>query len=51
MRGIIEPVGPPPKGAIPLPLWRRLLWFGGVALASALSVAAVVYGLRAALFG
>ena len=33
----------------PGPLWKRLLWFFGIAAASSLTVAAVAYGLRALL--
>jgi hypothetical protein len=42
---IIEP--PPEEGAAPGPLWRRLAWFVGLAVAGSLSVAAVAYALRA----
>jgi len=47
MRVIIEP--PPEPGAAQLPLWKRLLWFFGLALAAAVAVAAVAYGLKALL--
>ena len=33
----------------PGPLWKRLLWFFGLAVASGLTVAAVAYGLKALL--
>ncbi|MFC3079176.1 hypothetical protein ACFODL_13850 [Phenylobacterium terrae] len=47
MRAIIEP---PPEGDEPAgPLWRRLAWFFGLALAGLLATAAVAYGLRALL--
>jgi hypothetical protein len=44
MPDIIEP--PPQPGAPLPPLWKRLLWFGGLALAGALSTAAIAYALR-----
>lgn len=44
MPAIIEP---PPDSAESGPLWLRLLWFFGLAVAGALGVAAVAYGLRA----
>lgn len=28
------------------PIWRRLLWFGGLWLVSVLVIAAVAYGIR-----
>ena len=44
MRGIIEP---PPDRSEPLPpLWKRLLWFGGLAITGALSTAAIAYALK-----
>lgn len=46
MRAIIEP---PPDGQPPGPLWRRLAWFVGLAVAGALATAAVAYSLRALL--
>ena len=46
MRVIIEP--PEPGAPLP-PLGRRLAWFAGLALASAFSVAAVAYLLKALL--
>ena len=49
MRAIIEPQGPPEPGAPPAPLWRRLLWFAGIAAAAVLATAAVAYGLKALL--
>lgn len=33
----------------PSPLWKRLAWFFGIAVASSLSTAVVAYGLRALL--
>jgi hypothetical protein len=44
----IEP--PPEEGDPPPPLSRKLAWFVGLAVASAASVAAVAYLLRAVLF-
>lgn len=46
MRAIIEP---PPEGEQTGPLWRRLAWFFGLALAGAAATAAVAYTLRALL--
>ncbi|WP_337187367.1 hypothetical protein [Phenylobacterium sp.] len=47
MRRIIEP--PPEDGAAPSPLWRRLAWFVGLAVAGTSATAAVAYGLRSLL--
>lgn len=47
MAPIIEPQGPPGPGDPEPPLGRRLLWFIGLSLASAATVAAVAYALRA----
>jgi len=47
MRAIIER---PPEPDAPLaPLWKRLSWFFGLALAAMLGTAAVAYALRALL--
>ncbi|MDB5428672.1 MAG: hypothetical protein JWR47_35 [Phenylobacterium sp.] len=47
MRAIIEP---PPEAGTPLaPLWKRLGWFVGLAVSSALTTAAVAYLLKALL--
>lgn len=47
MPAIIE--GPPePDDPVP-PLWRRLLWFAGLGLASTTVAAVVAYALRALL--
>jgi len=35
----------------PRPLWRKLAWFAGLALASSAVTVLVAYGLRALLFG
>jgi hypothetical protein len=42
-------IEPPPPGAPPAPLLRRLAWFFGLAIAAALSTAAVAYALKALL--
>jgi hypothetical protein len=47
MRAIIEP--PPEPGAPSSPLWRRLAWFVGLALASTAVTATVAYGMKALL--
>jgi len=47
MPAIIEP--PPDEDAASGPLWKRLAWFFGLALAGTFSVAVVAYGLRALL--
>jgi hypothetical protein len=47
MPAIIE--GPPAPDAPPAALWRRLAWFVGIALASALVTATVAYALKALL--
>ncbi|HEX8234107.1 MAG TPA: hypothetical protein VF559_12280 [Caulobacteraceae bacterium] len=47
MPAIIE--GPPDSSDPQPPLWRRLLWFVGLALAAAAATATVAYGLRALL--
>jgi hypothetical protein len=47
MRDIIEP--PPEPGTPVGPLWRRLSWFFGLAIAAAFATAAVAYALRALL--
>ena len=44
MRAITEP--PPEAGAPHRPLWKRLAWFGGLAITGALSCAAIAYVLR-----
>lgn len=47
MPAIIEP--PPEPGAPQAPLWRRLGWFFGLALAGAAATAAAAYALKALL--
>ena len=47
MRDIIEP--PPEPGAPLAPLWRRVAWFAGIAVAASLATAAVAYLLKALL--
>jgi hypothetical protein len=47
MRAIIET--PPEPGAPLGPLWKRLFWFFGLAIAAMLTTAAVAYALRALL--
>lgn len=47
MPAIIEP--PPEPGAPAGPLWKRLAWFFGLAIAAALATAAVAYALKALL--
>lgn len=44
MRDIIE--RPPAKDEAPSPLWKRLAWFGGLAMTGALSCAAIAYALK-----
>jgi type VI protein secretion system component VasF len=46
-KAIIE--GPPGPDAPRRPLWRRLAWFVGIALAAAVVTALVAYGLKALL--
>ena len=47
MPAIID--GPPGPDDRRRPLWRRLAWFAGLALASALATALVAYGLKSLL--
>jgi hypothetical protein len=44
MRDIIERP-PKPDEALP-PLWKRLAWFGGLAITGAASCAAIAYAMR-----
>lgn len=44
---IIEP--PPEPGAPSSPLWKRLAWFAGIAVASTTAVAIVAYAMKAVL--
>jgi hypothetical protein len=45
----IEPIGPPDPGARQPPLWKRLIWFFGLALGGLISTGLVAYGLKALL--
>ncbi len=47
MPAIIEP--PPGPDEAPAPLWKRLGWFIGIALASTLATAVVAYAMKALL--
>jgi len=47
MPPIIE--GPPEPGAPAPPLWRRIAWFAGLALAAAVATAGAAYLLKALL--
>jgi hypothetical protein len=47
MRDIIEP--PPEPGAPLPPLWRRLAWFIGLAVAGTAVTATVAYAMKALL--
>jgi hypothetical protein len=49
MAAIIEPVGPPAPQAPRTPLWKRLAWFAGLALAGLISTGLAAYGLKALL--
>lgn len=40
----IEP--PPGPGEPPQPVWKRLVWFAGIATASAAATAIVAYALK-----
>jgi hypothetical protein len=44
MPDIIE--RPPERGAGPPPLWKRLLWFAGLAITGALSCAVIAYAMK-----
>lgn len=46
------PIAPPPEGDsdVKRPLWVRLAWFAGLAVASGTVVAITAYALRAVLF-
>jgi hypothetical protein len=45
----MRPVGPPDCETETGPLWIRIAWFAGIALATALTTAIIAYGLRALL--
>ncbi|WP_340644912.1 DUF2474 domain-containing protein [Phenylobacterium sp.] len=47
MPAIIDP--PPDPGAPLAPLWKRLAWFSGIAVASTTVVALVAYAMKAVL--
>ena len=47
MRAIIEP--PPGPDWTPPPLWKRLAWFAGIAVASVMVTGVVAYGMKALL--
>jgi uncharacterized protein involved in exopolysaccharide biosynthesis len=47
VRDIIEP--PPEPGEALAPLWRRLLWFAGLAVAGTAVTALVAYAMKALL--
>jgi hypothetical protein len=47
MRAIIE--GPPALDAAPRPLWKRLAWFAGLAIAGCLATGLVAGALEALL--
>ncbi len=49
MPAIIEPQGPPERGAPPAPLWRRLAWFLGLAAGASAAVMLLAFALRAPL--
>ena len=44
---IIDPVPPPEPGVPSGPLWKRLAWFAGLAVAASGLTAVVAYALRA----
>ena len=50
MRKHLSIEGPPGPDAAPRPVWRKLAWFGALATASMLTVAAMAYLLRSLLF-
>jgi hypothetical protein len=50
MPAIIEPERPPEPGEPLAPLWKRLLWFAGLAAAGSAVTATIAYALRALLF-
>lgn len=50
MTDLIEPEGPDESGAPAGPLWKRLLWFAGIAIVSVTVVAVTAYVLRGFLF-
>lgn len=50
MTDLITPQGPDETGRQDGPLWKRLLWFAGLALISLIVVAVTAYVLRSLLF-
>ena len=46
MTDLIRPQGPDETGPSTGPLWKRLVWFGAIAFASVIVVAATAYLLR-----
>jgi len=50
VRAIIEPERPPEPGEAAGPLWKRLTWFAGLAVAGSAMTATVAYAMRALLF-
>ena len=50
MPAIIEPERPPEPGEAAGPLWRRLCWFAGLAVAGSAVTLAAAYAMRALLF-
>ncbi|WP_018147967.1 hypothetical protein [Henriciella marina] len=50
MTDLIEPQGPDETGGQDGPLWKRLLWFAGIAFVSVTVVAVTAYVLRGFLF-
>ena len=49
MPAIPEPQGPPDPDAPPQPLWRRLGWFVGIAVAASAATVLAAYVLKAPL--
>ncbi|RZJ01578.1 MAG: DUF2474 domain-containing protein [Brevundimonas sp.] len=43
----MEPVPPPEPGEAEGPLWKKLAWFVGLALAASGATAVIAYALRA----
>ncbi|MGZ8364008.1 MAG: hypothetical protein ACXW3D_08830 [Caulobacteraceae bacterium] len=47
MPAIIEPIGPPDEDEPQAPLWKRLAWFAGIALAASSVTVLTAYALKA----